>query len=68
MFQNVLRVLISILVVVLALLSGFGMVWWKQPPDPIAHYQHGGEFILGLLIASSAVGLWVLWRDPRHKT
>jgi len=63
-FQNVIRSLITLLIVALASLSVLGLAWWQAPPDPLVHYSIGGFAILGLLLVASAAGLWVLWRAP----
>lgn len=65
-FQNVLRGLITLLIVVLAGLSLAGMAWWGSPPEKLADDATGGRFILGLLVLSSIYGLVVLWK-PVHR-
>jgi len=65
--QNVIRGLISLLIVALAVISGLGVLWWQAPPEKLLGYTNGGLVILGALIAASVAGLVVLWRDPAKR-
>jgi|GEM_PF-4974707 len=62
----IVRSLISLLIVTIVVLSGFGLVWWNEPPAQLAHYENGGKVILGLLILASLVGLGRLWTPPKE--
>jgi hypothetical protein len=59
--MNTVRTLISVLIVAIAVLSILGIFWWNSPPEPVASYATGGQVILGILVASSVLGLWRLW-------
>lgn len=65
--QNVIRGLISLLIVALAIISGLGVMWWQSPPEKLLGYTTGGLVILAALILSSVAGLIVLWRGPARK-
>ncbi len=63
--QNLIRVAISSLIVVVAVLSALGLAWWTSPPEPLSTYTGGGQVILTIVLAASALGLWTLWRPAR---
>ena len=62
--MNLIRSSISLLLVAVVVLSGFGILWWNHPPEPLQGYANGGRLILGVLIASALIGLKVLWTPP----
>ncbi|QDU66518.1 hypothetical protein [Engelhardtia mirabilis] len=64
--MNLIRGLISILILSILVLSGFGIAWWGNPPAAIAAYAVGGKVILGVLIALGVMGLVVLWLPQRE--
>ena len=65
--MNIIRGLMSSLLVAVAVLSALGIAWWADPPAKLAEYSTGGQVILGVLIASTLVGLWRLWTPARAR-
>ncbi|MEZ5979681.1 MAG: hypothetical protein R3F34_15890 [Planctomycetota bacterium] len=65
--MNLIRSLISILIVAIVVVSGYGIAWWSSPPAPLADSADGGRLILGLLMAASLLGLVRLWMPPKEK-
>lgn len=65
--MNIIRGLISLLLVAITVLAGFGIAWWNSPPEKLASYTTGGKAILGVLIVASLVGLWRLWTPPTRR-
>lgn len=63
--MTLVRTLISLLLVAVAVLSVFGIVWWSNPPEKLAGYETGGQVILAVLVACAAFGLWCLWAPER---
>lgn len=61
MFQTVLRLFISLLILVLAVLSACGIAWWNQPPEKLADSARAGQVILAILILAALAGLARLW-------
>ncbi len=62
--MNLIRSLITVLIVALVVIAVLGISWWEAPPDKLAHYTSAGKFILGILAACGAASLWFLWRPP----
>jgi len=63
--MQIVRLLISMFLVVLAVLSVCGFVWWGSPPEPLAGMANGGRLILGLGLVACLVGIWQLWSGGR---
>lgn len=63
--MNIIRSLISLLIVALIVISLFGIAWWQSPPEKLASYTRGGQVILGALATAGAFGLWRLWAPPK---
>ena len=55
--------LISVLILWICILAGYGIAWWDSPPEKLASYQTGGKVILVVLIVGSLGGLLRLWRS-----
>ena len=66
--MNIIRSLISALIVVVVALGVYGLVWWGNPPEKLAPYATGGRVILAILIASGVGGLWRLWSAPAGRS
>ncbi|QDV04645.1 hypothetical protein Poly30_01360 [Planctomycetes bacterium Poly30] len=62
--MNYVRSFISLLIALLVIISVYGVLWWENPPAPIANYEFGARVILGALVTSGLVGLWQLWSAP----
>jgi len=61
--MNVIRGLITLLILTLVVLSAMGIAWWGHPPDKLAASADGGRLILSILIVASLGGLWRLWKS-----
>lgn len=66
--MNIIRSLISLLVLSIVVLAGFGIVWWNDPPEKLVGYTGGGQAILAILMVLSLIGLVRLWLPPRERT
>ncbi|MEZ6002859.1 MAG: hypothetical protein R3F17_04955 [Planctomycetota bacterium] len=62
--MNIIRSLITLLILALVIIATLGVFWWETPPAPIANYQLGAKIILGALAASGLFGIWKLWTAP----
>lgn len=63
--MNVIRSLITVLILTLVVLSALGIVWWGDPPEKLSGYADGGRVILTILIAAGLFGVWRLWAPVR---
>jgi len=63
--MNVIRSLISLLIVVLLYLGYIGMRWWDAPPEKLADSAGAAKVILVILMLSGVVGLVRLWAPAR---
>lgn len=59
--MNIIRSLISLLIVALIVVSVYGIGWWSAPPDKLANYAMGGRVILGAMVLVGVLGLFRLW-------
>ncbi len=66
--MNIIRSLISVLILTLIVISVLGFVWWQDPPEKLAGYSLGGQAILAVLVLSGSVGLWRLWSPAGRST
>lgn len=64
--MNVVRLLITLLLVAIIVLSALGVGWWGDPPKPLEGYTVGGKVILVLLILGAGAGLFRLWKPERR--
>jgi len=62
--MNYIRSFITVLIVALVVISIYGVLWWENPPAPIADYQLGAKVILAALVTSGIFGIWQLWTAP----
>jgi hypothetical protein len=63
--MNVIRSLMSLLMLALIVISVLGVLWWEAPPDQLAHYTTGGKLTLGVLAVVGVLGIWRLWAPPK---
>ncbi|MEZ6015985.1 MAG: hypothetical protein R3F49_12775 [Planctomycetota bacterium] len=59
--MNVIRTLLSLLIICLVVISLLGIAWWQDPPAKLASYATGGQFALGALTIAGLAGVWQLW-------
>lgn len=62
--MNIVRTLLTLLIVTLVVIATLGVFWWDNPPAPIANYQTGGKVILAVLALTGFFGIWKLWTAP----
>ncbi|MCA9002559.1 MAG: hypothetical protein KDB61_11585 [Planctomycetes bacterium] len=62
--MNYIRSFITLLIVTLIVIAAYGVLWWENPPTPIANYQNGANVILSALVGAGIIGIWQLWTGP----
>ena len=67
--MKIAKLVITVFLVLLTLLSVEGLVWWSHPPEALQASASGGRFILGLSLIGCLGGLVRVWmRGPGTAT
>lgn len=64
--MNLIRSLISALILALVAVSLYGIAWWQEPPAPLSGYTSGGKAVLAALCVAGVLGIVRLWTPPRR--
>ena len=66
--MSAVRLVITVFILTIVVLSAYGFSWWGNPPAPLASYATGGRVILSLLMLLAIGGLIRLWSpaSPSH--